>query len=104
MWVIVCLFSTTTFLIQGGVPKCNKGTTICIPHRLRIADKCLIADLEAFIVIYLTDYCDLLLITSSPVVTGAFGESTGGRLGFISLRSAGRDVRLFASSVRLCRL
>jgi hypothetical protein len=55
MWVILCLFSTSRVSDPGRRSQTHKANGNLYPRRLRIADQCLIADLEAFIVIYLND-------------------------------------------------
>ena len=59
--VILCLFSTTRVSDPGRRSQTHKRKTICIPRLLRIADKCLIADLEAFIAIYLKAECFFIM-------------------------------------------
>jgi hypothetical protein len=54
MWVILCLVLRCESF--GSRAAFHKGpSAICIPRLLRIADKCLVADPDAFIAIYFNE-------------------------------------------------
>ena len=69
MWVILSLFSTTEVFDPGRHPK---RTSVRSPRLLQIADKCLIADLEA---LFLLSQCDIAATTGEGRFHGVFRQS-----------------------------